>query len=55
MIEKEIPYPDERQIAAALAEELDAVRPGRDLWPLVQARLHRHQRTTQKSCQQHGK
>ena len=55
MIEKGAPFPDERQIAEALAEELDEVVPRRDLWPLVQARLPRRQRKPQKRCQQHDK
>ena len=39
MTENDALYPDEHQLAAALAEELDAVEPRRDLWPLVQAGL----------------
>jgi len=36
-------YPDEHQLEAALAEELDAIEPRRDLWPSVLAGLHRAQ------------
>ncbi len=43
MLEKGTPYPNEQQIAEALAEELDGVAPRRDLWPLIQAELPRHQ------------
>ena len=51
MLEKGTAYPDERQIAEALAEELDGVAPRRDLWPLVQAGLARHQRKHRKRWQ----
>ena len=43
MLEKGTPYPDEKQIAEALAEELDGVAPRRDLWPSIQAELLRRQ------------
>ena len=41
MLEKGNSYPDEQQIAAALAEKLDGVAPRRDLWPAIQAEVLR--------------
>ena len=48
MVEKWTHYPEDQQIAAALAKELDGVAPRRDLWPSIQAEVQRRQRNHRK-------
>ena len=41
--------PNERQLAAALAEQLDQAAPRRNLWPSIQRQIHFRKVTSQKS------
>ena len=48
MLEKGTQYPDDQQIAAALAEKLNQAAPRRDLWPSIQAEVQRRQQNHRK-------